>query len=104
MSVRLWSLGYELHIVPDVDVAHVFRDERPYPVEWAPVLHNTLRLAVVHFEADRIARVVQALGAHPDFPAAVTRLVTGDVIARRSEMASRRVRDSEWLFRDFVGA
>jgi GT2 family glycosyltransferase len=101
MSVRLWSLGYELKIVPDVEVAHVFRNERPYPLEWTPVLHNALRLAFVHFEADRIARVVRALGKHPDFPAAIARAVAGDVSARRHEIGARRVRDSEWLFQDF---
>jgi GT2 family glycosyltransferase len=102
MSVRLWSLGYELKIVPAVEVAHVFRDERPYPIEWMPVLHNTLRLAFVHFEPDRIAGVVRALGQHPVFPVALAQAVAGDVSARRRDIASRRVRDSEWLFRDFA--
>jgi GT2 family glycosyltransferase len=101
ISVRLWSLGYELKVVPDVEVAHVFRDARPYPIESTPVLHNRLRLAFVHFEADRIARVVGALRHHPDFPAAVARAIAGDVSARRGEVASRRVRDNEWLFRDW---
>jgi GT2 family glycosyltransferase len=104
ISVRLWSLGYELRIVPGLEVAHVFRDQRPYPIEWTPVLHNILRLAVVHFEPDRVARVVQALGHHPDFAAAMTRVVTSDAATRRREMASRRVRDSEWLFQDFATA
>jgi GT2 family glycosyltransferase len=104
MSVRLWSRGYELRIVPDIEVAHVFRDVRPYSIEWTPVLHNTLRLAFVHFEAERIARVVGALGQHPDFPMAVARAVAGDVSARRREVIARRVRDSEWLFRDFETA
>jgi GT2 family glycosyltransferase len=101
MSVRLWSLGYELKIVPTIEVAHVFREERPYPIEWMPVLHNALRLALVHFEPERIAGVVRALREHPAFPAAVAQAVVGDVSARRRDVALCRVRDSEWLFRDF---
>jgi GT2 family glycosyltransferase len=102
MSVRLWSLGYELKIIPTLEVAHLFRDERPYPIEWAPVLHNTLRLAFVHFEAERIARVIRALAQHPAFPAAMARAVASDILTRRTEITSRRVRDNEWLFRDFA--
>ncbi len=101
MSVRLWSLGYELKIVPTIEVAHVFREERPYPIEWMPVLHNALRLALVHFEPERIAGVVRALREHPAFPAAVAQAVVGDVSARRRDVALCRVRDNEWLFRDF---
>ena len=101
MSVRLWSLGYELRVVPGVEVAHVFRDERPYPIEWTSVIHNMLRLAFVHFEADRLARVVRALGKHRDFRAAVSRAVAGGVLARRRQLASSRVHDTEWLFEKF---
>jgi glycosyltransferase involved in cell wall biosynthesis len=101
MSVRLWSLGYELRVVPGVEVAHVFRDQRPYPIEWMPVIHNMLRLAFVHFEADRVARVVRALGKHRDFRAAVSRAVAGGVLARRRELVSSRVHDTEWLFEKF---
>jgi glycosyltransferase involved in cell wall biosynthesis len=102
MSVRLWSLGYELRVVPTLEIAHLFRDERPYPIEWTPVLHNTLRLALIHFEADQIERVIGALNGHPAFPAALARAVAGDFLTRRSEITSRRVRDNEWLFRDFA--
>jgi glycosyltransferase involved in cell wall biosynthesis len=101
MSVRLWSLGYALKVVPGIEVAHFFRDERPYPIEWTPVVHNRLRLAFVHFEADRIAAVVRALEDYPEFHAAIAQAVTGDVSERRKEVASRRVRDTGWLFNDF---
>jgi GT2 family glycosyltransferase len=100
MSVRLWSLGYELKIVPELEVGHFFRDERPYPIEWMPVLHNRLRLAFVHFDTDQVAGVVHALAADPAFPGALARVIDGDVSTRRRAMASRRVRDTEWLFRD----
>jgi hypothetical protein len=79
----------------------VFRDQRPYPIEWMPVIHNMLRLAFVHFEADRVARVVRALGKHRDFRAAVSRAVAGGVLARRRELVSSRVHDTEWLFEKF---
>jgi hypothetical protein len=34
LSIRLWRLGYELRVVPDVAVAHLFRERHPYTVDW----------------------------------------------------------------------
>lgn len=102
MSLRLWLQGYELWLAPQVRVAHLFREKFPYRVEWNWFLHNTLRLAVLHFDPKRIERVVEKLRRHPNFPAALALVLTGDVFARRAELASRRVRDSHWYFRRFA--
>lgn len=101
MSVRLWLLGYEQWVIPGVEVRHVFREKRPYPIEWSWALHNKLRLSFVHFGKDRISRVVEALSDHQGFPEAVALLADGDVSSRRKEIASRRVHDAEWLFERF---
>ena len=101
LGVRLWLLGYELLVAPEVEVRHQFRTERPFPVEWSWVLHNRLRLAFLHFSAPRIARVVEALRGHEDFAAAVALTVESDVAARRAQLASRRLYDDEWFFRRF---
>jgi glycosyltransferase involved in cell wall biosynthesis len=101
MSVRLWLLGYECWVVPEIEFRHVFRDDRPYDMEWSWALHNKLRIAFVHFETPRIARVVDALKGHKAFPEAVSLLAEGDVSSRRKEIAARRVHDAEWYFKKF---
>ena len=101
MSVRLWLLGYECWVVPEVEFRHVFRDARPYNMEWSWALHNKLRISFVHFDAPRIARVVGALKRHQAFPEAVSLLAEGDVSTRRKDIAARRVHDSEWYFERF---
>jgi len=101
MSLRLWLLGYECWVVPEVEFRHVFREERPYNMEWSWALHNKLRIAFVHFEPPRIARVVKALRRHQDFPDAAALLAEGDVSSRRKELAARRVHDAEWYFERF---
>ena len=53
LSLRLWTLGYECLVVPEVEVAHLFRGEIPYEVDWEPVLYNKLRLAAIHFSPER---------------------------------------------------
>jgi GT2 family glycosyltransferase len=44
-SFRLWTLGFECCVVPGVDVAHCFRSEHPYRVDWESALYNKIRLA-----------------------------------------------------------
>lgn len=101
MSIRLWLLGYELWVVPEVVVQHLFREKRPYRCEWSWPLHNKLRLSFVHFNAGRVARVVSALRTQDAFPDALGFLAEGDVSARRAMLLERRVHDSEWLFDRF---
>lgn len=101
VSVRLWLLGYELLIVPDVLVRHRFRKTSPFPVGWPQYLHNRLRLAFVHFGPERLARVVSSLRNYPGFGEAMAMLIDGDAGARRRELFSLRARDDDWYFDKF---
>ena len=101
LSLRLWLLDYELWVVPQVEVAHLFRNQPPYSLEWTAVLHNTLRLAFVHFSAERIRGVVEALRNHEGFSEGLAQSIVSDFSARRAELMSRRVHDDEWFFRKF---
>jgi len=101
VSVRLWLLGYELLVVPEVVVRHRFRKRSPFPVGWPQYLHNRLRLAFVHFNPERLGRVVASLRSYPGFGEALTLLVDGDITARRREILSRRARNDDWYFDRF---
>jgi GT2 family glycosyltransferase len=101
MSVRLWLLGYDLLIAPQVVVRHRFRDTSPYPVGWPQYLHNRLRLAFAHLSAPRLAKAVRALHKHEAFGQAMELLVEGDISLRRREMLARRVRSDDWYFEKF---
>ena len=101
MSVRLWLLGYELLIAPQVLVRHKFRNSSPYPVGWPQYLHNRLRLAFAQLNAPRVAKVVRALRRQPAFGEAMALLVDGNISVRRTEMLARRARTDDWLFERF---
>lgn len=100
-SVRLWLLGYELWLTPQVEIFHFFREDRPYHVEWSWVMHNRLRLAFVHFNSGRIRRAVEALRNHEAFAPGLSLTVDGDISTRRAQLAALRVRDDEWFFSRF---
>jgi glycosyltransferase involved in cell wall biosynthesis len=100
-GIRFWTLGYELLVHPAVAVGHRFRLQHPYPVQWSTMIHNKLRLALVHFTRRRIERVIQALRQHEAFPAAVALSADSNVTSRRSEQLARRTLDDDWFFSRF---
>jgi GT2 family glycosyltransferase len=101
LSLRLWLLGYELLIVPGVEVGHLFRTTIPFDATWAAVVHNRLRTAFVHFGRERIERVVQALRAYKAFPTGLAMTVEGDPYARRAHLLAERRRTDDWFFEFF---
>lgn len=101
LSLRLWMAGHELRVVPNVVIAHLFRDRHPYAIDWAGILHNQLRLAFVHFGAARIARVVERLKRFGDFAAACALLAGSDVNQRRAAIRAARQYDDDVYFARF---
>lgn len=102
LSIRIWLLGLELWVAPNVDVQHLFRPEHPYPVAWRSVLHNKLRTALVHLSDRRVQLVVDALKHHDDFAAALILALHSEWESRRSYMKERRSQEDDWFFQRFV--
>ena len=100
-SIRLWTLGYECWVTPDVEVQHAFRTYFPYEVKWEPVLHNRLRLASLHFGATRLARTLGKLKQYDEFAEASARLLCGDLGNRRGRIRRGRQFDDDWFFDRF---
>jgi hypothetical protein len=88
-------------LVPAVDVEHLFRPAHPYRLDWETLLHNMLRVAVVHFGGERTRRMVACLTGNAAFPAAFARLVGSDAWQRRAAVRDARRYDDDWFFRRF---
>jgi GT2 family glycosyltransferase len=101
LSFRLWTLGYRCVVVPDVDVAHLFRPKHPYRVEWESIIYNKLRLATLHFCEERRRCVTDELRRNGVFPAAFARLEASDAKARRAQLDALRRYDDDWFFENF---
>jgi GT2 family glycosyltransferase len=101
LCLRLWTLGYECILVPGVTVGHLFRAAHPYAVSWEAMLHNVLRLSVVHFGPERTQRVVAALTGNDAFPAAFARLAASDACERRATVRATRRYDDDWFCERF---
>ena len=101
LSLRLWTLGYECRLVPAVEVEHLFRPAHPYRLDWETLFHNMLRVAVVHFSAERTRRLVSTLTTNSAFSGAFARLADSDTWTRRAAVREARRHDDEWFFRRF---
>lgn len=101
MSVRMWTLGYDLYVDPRVVCQHLFRKQSPYHVGWPEYLHNRLRLALAHFSAPRIGKVLGALQHHKSFGDAMALAVENGITERRREMRELRVRTDNQYFARF---
>jgi GT2 family glycosyltransferase len=101
LCLRVWLLGYECWLVPTLEVAHLFRATHPYHVEWELVLHNLLRVGVVHFGHARLARMIASFSGNAAFAHAFATLLEGDAWARRAWLRSQRLHDDDWFFRRF---
>jgi GT2 family glycosyltransferase len=101
LSLRLWLLGYELLIVPAIEVGHLFRTRIPFDATWASVLHNRLRTAFVHFGHARIGRVIDALRSYESFPHGLAMTIDGDIFTRRRALHAERRRTDDWFFERF---
>jgi GT2 family glycosyltransferase len=101
LCMRAWLLGYQVVVQPAVTVYHLFRSHHPYQVETAKVVHNRLRLALLHFRRERVAKVMAHYQSWPGFPDAVLSLLDSNVMARREWLWSQHTRDDDWYFARF---
>jgi GT2 family glycosyltransferase len=101
LSLRLWLFGYEVLVMPQIAVAHQFREKHPYSVEWKACVYNQLRLVFAHFNSERIARIIKIAQNYQDFAEALALAAESDIWSRRATLAGQRVRDDDWFFHHF---
>jgi glycosyltransferase involved in cell wall biosynthesis len=102
ICLRVWLMGYQVLVHPQVLIYHLFRKQFPYAVDNAGIIHNLLRVAVLHLSQDRLAKVISHYSQDPDFTNGLMMLLDSDVIERRRNLFGRRVKDDDWYFSKFV--
>jgi GT2 family glycosyltransferase len=101
LCLSVWRLGLECRVVPASRVRHLFRRTFPYGIGWAVTLHNTLRVATVHFGTAARARVLAQYAGHPHFTEAAERVVVSDAFERRAWLEGECERDADWFIDRF---
>ena len=101
ICLRAWLLGYQVFIVPEVVVSHLFRSNQPYKSHWMAIVYNILRATYAHFHAQRAQRVVAALRPMPPFTQAYSLIRESDIWLRRRSLEVKRIHDDTWFFEQF---
>jgi len=99
LSIRAWLMGYKVMIIPTIEVAHIFRKQHPYKVDYASVDTNLLQMALLHFSPHRIKRVLSSLEKARMPP--VENAFTDHVVSERKRLVTKRKYEDDYFFNRF---
>jgi len=101
ICLRVWLMGYQVLVHPQVVIYHLFREKFPYPVDSVEVIHNRLRMALLHLSHGRLEKVIDSYRQGPEFTRCLMLLLESDVFKRRREMLQCRTYDDDWYLSRF---
>lgn len=82
LSIRLWRMGFHCHTVPQIEV---WSEEPPEDdSDGYAHLYDRMRIAALHFDADRLGAFTERVSSLPSYDAASERLAASDVEHRRA--------------------
>jgi len=100
LCLRLWRAGRTCAVAATAVAEPGEPDQSGPQPDWEVFLHDLIRLASVHFDAEDVAYVIEGLRATPGFTVAAARVQAGDVgIRRRAVHAQSLFATSEILER-----
>ena len=101
LSLRLWLCGYKVYVEPNVIIGHKFRKTQPYNVDLIEFNYNKLRMCLLHFNHNRICKILKPMYVHPNFEKIIYRLMKSDTLVSRESYFSKRTYDDDWFFNKF---
>jgi len=95
LSVRLWLFGFVIVVVPESIIYHKFRTQFHYHLEYSDVLYNKLRLIFLHFEGERLRRLLRHHLQYPGSEKELARLYQDGSETRRDYLFANRVQSMD---------
>lgn len=100
-SFKCWLFGFGVYVTPEVTVKHVFRARHTYYISFNEVNFNLLRMAVSHFNQQRLAKTVNMIKTMPNIEQIITDVAFSDVWAQRKSYLELRQFDDDWFMQKF---
>ncbi|WP_407271087.1 glycosyltransferase family 2 protein [Radiobacillus sp. PE A8.2] len=100
LSIKLWLFGFRCHVQPDVTILHLFRKSHPYRISNNDIYYNLLRMAYLHFNADRIQKCKSFIQSRRK-TRIENQLVKDGVLRQREVYFQKRKYDDDWYFQRF---
>lgn len=101
ISLRCWCCGYRVLVNPEVEIAHIFRTSHPYQVTMDHLYYNYLRIALSHFNSERVKKILGLIKSHPLAEEIITDIILSNIWDRRKKLFSTRKYNDDWLFSQF---
>lgn len=101
LSIKLWLFGYKIFVNPSIRIGHKFRKVQPYEVDEIEYHYNRLRMAISHFNQNRVDKVMSMMKAYPNYNKIIKRVESSDTYVQREDYFKRRIHDDSWFFDKF---
>ncbi|NUW30530.1 glycosyltransferase [Nonomuraea sp. SMC257] len=101
LCMRIWLMGMACVVVPDILVAHKFRDSPSYHIDESAYVYNWLRFAMLHLTGRRLSVSMRTATLHRRFAEALQLLLDSDIAARRRKLNAIKRQDDSWFFTEF---
>lgn len=100
-TLKLWLFGFGSFVNPSAVVRHIFRGSRPGTVNNHDIHYNLLRMATLHFNQERLNKVIAQIKNYDYFTDIYTDTVLSDAMELRQTFLERRVNDDNWYIKKF---
>jgi len=100
-SFKCWLFGFGVYVIPGVIVQHVFRPRHTYYVSCREVNYNLMRMALSHFNKERIARTIDMIKDAADNEKVLAEVALSDIWEQRKAYFNRRQYDDDWFMKKF---
>lgn len=101
LSFKCWLFGFGVYVTPYVTVRHIFRNTHTYYVSFDEVNYNLMRMAISHFNPQRLAKTIDMIKIMPNIEKALAEITLSDVWEQRRDYFARRKHDNDWFMNKF---
>lgn len=104
LSIRTWLFGYRILATPLTKINHVFRKKNPYPISQNNIDYNNLRMALSHFNKQRIEKILKQIKLRNNIEYVeqlMSNISKSDVFEQRLKYLQIRKYDDNFFFNKF---
>lgn len=100
-SLKCWLFGFGVYVTPEVTVKHIFRKRHVYFVSLKEVNYNLIRMAVSHFNKERLAKTLNKIKSTPMLTDILAEIAISNTWEQRKEYFNKRKYDDDWFMNKF---
>ncbi len=104
LSIRAWLFGYRILATPLTKINHIFRTKNPYPVSQHDIDYNNMRIAMSHFNEQRIEKILGQMKSRNNTEYVehiMSNISKSDVYEQRIRYLLTRKYDDNFFFNKF---